>query len=90
MKLEKLESKDFRFDINDNSFYLTEYPKDRTKLRLFEIAQLGMKKTGHGTFGYAGVNYNLYLEILWIYSDEDFNTYINWVKKLIHIEIEKL
>jgi hypothetical protein len=47
---------------------------------MFEI---GMTEVGYGQFGIVGLMSGLYIEMVWNYSDEDFKSYIDWVKSLI-------
>lgn len=72
-----------RFDIDRDDLYEYDKPKDRTKGRLKEMADLGMEECGVAQFGYRGVMSGLYIERVWSYSDEDFKDYMNWAKALI-------
>lgn len=79
----KANSKNYLFDIEDETFYEYKKSKYRTKKRLIEMAELGMKETGIASFGIEGVMSGLYIEKVWSYSDEDFKGYMDWVKELI-------
>lgn len=78
------------FDINDNDLYEYGKPelKERTKQRLTEIADCGMVEVGYGQFGYKGIMSGLYIEKVWSYSDDDFNDYMDWAKKLIYKKLK--
>lgn len=73
-------------DVNKKEYY-SEYlypgSKDRTFKRLKEINDCGMTETGYGSFGCKGVMSGLYIEKVWDYSDESWNSYMNWARKLI-------
>ena len=71
------------FDINRIDLYQYNKPKDRTRKRLLEIAELGMGEVGVGQFGYKGVMSGLYIENIWSYSDDEFKDYMDWAKELI-------
>ena len=74
-----------RFDIDRKDFYPIDAPelKERTRKRLIEIAECGMEEISFASFGYKGVMSGLYIEKVWVYSDEDFKNYMNWAKGLI-------
>ena len=80
-----------KFNVDDNDFYEHSKPelKERTKKRLTEMAELGMKETGLGSFGYENIMSGLYIEKVWSYSDENFKAYIDWVKELIKTKVNK-
>lgn len=65
-------------------FYLYKRPDiyERTKARLIKIQEIGMTETGIASFGIKGVMSGLYIEKVWDYSDEDFNSYLEWVIEL--------
>lgn len=65
------------------NYYEYNKPKDRTEKRLKEMSELGMEEVGFGQFGIKGLMSGLYIEMVWSYSDEDFDSYLNWVKELI-------
>jgi len=82
----------YKFDINRSDFY--EYNKtelqERTKKRLIEIAECGMEEVGIAQFGYKNVMSGLYIEMIWHYSNNDFNDYMQWAKELINIHLNKI
>lgn len=55
---------------------------ERTKERLLLIESLGMEEVSIGQFGIPSLMSGLYIEMIWDYSDDDFNSYIEWVKIL--------
>jgi len=71
------------FDIEDDQWYEYKKSKVRTRKRLLEMANLGMEEIGTASFGIRGVMSGLYIERVWSYSDEDFKSYLEWVKELI-------
>jgi hypothetical protein len=71
------------FDIEREDLYQYDQPKDRTRKRLFEIAECGMEECSSTQFGYKGIMSGLYIEMVWSFSDEAFNDYMNWAKGLI-------
>ena len=73
-----------RFDIERKDLYEYGKPKERTRKRLIEMAELGMEETGIASFGYKGVMSGLSIEKVWGYSDEKFKDYMDWVKGLIN------
>lgn len=72
-----------QFNINREDLYQANKPKERTKKRLTEMAQLGMKEVGYASFGYKNVMSGLYIEKVWYYSDQEFEEYMNWVKEFV-------
>lgn len=72
-----------KFNIDRDDLYLYKEPKEITKNRLTEIAELGMEEVGTAEFGISGIMSGLYIEKVWNYSDKDWNEYIDWVKSLI-------
>lgn len=81
---------DTRFDniplFEREDFYEFNKPenKERTKNRLIQIESLGMKEFGVASFGIEDVMSGLYIEKVWGYSNEDWDSYIDWVKSLLH------
>ena len=75
---------------NRAEFYQYDKPelKERTKKRLKRIAECGMEEVMHGEFGYKGVMSGLYIEKVWNYSDDDFNSYMEWSEGLIKAKKE--
>lgn len=76
----------YRFDVARHDLYDHTKPdvKERTKSRLKEMAELGMSEVGVAEFGYKGVMSGLYIERVWSYSNEDFNSYMDWARGLIN------
>ncbi len=72
-----------QFNIHRKDFYQHDKPKDKTLMRLTEIAECGMSEVGIAQFGYEGILSGLYIEMVWNYSDEKFKDYMDWVKSLI-------
>lgn len=72
-------------DINRSDWYEYNKPerKERTKARLQEIIDCGMTEVGTASFGYKYVMSGLYIENVWSYTDEEFNSYMDWAKGLI-------
>lgn len=77
----------FKFNIDREYWYLFGQPTQRTRARLFEIAECGMEEVGVAEFGYKGVMSGLYIEKVWSYSDEDFKSYMDWAKNLIATKV---
>ena len=69
--------------INREDFYQWNKPKERTKNRLTEMYDLGMTEVGVAQFGIKDVMSGLYIEMVWSYTDEEFKSYMDWVKSLI-------
>ena len=74
-----------QFDVNREDFYRHDKPelKERTRARLIEIASCGLGLVGYGQFGYPGVMSGLYIEMVWTYSEKDFQEYMEWTRSLI-------
>jgi hypothetical protein len=83
---EKMKTNKYLFDVDRKDFYLHNEPllKERTKNRLIEIAECGMKEVGVAEFGYPGIMSGLYIERVWRFSDKDFKSYMDWAKTLIN------
>lgn len=81
--MDKEQNPSYHFDINRADLYEYGQSKDRTKKRLIEIAELGMRETGTASFGYIGAMSGLFIEKIWYYSDEKFESYMNWVRQKI-------
>jgi hypothetical protein len=73
----------YKFDINREDLYEVGKPKGKTRERLTRMAELGMEEVNEAQFGIPGVMSGLYIEIVWGFSDEDFNDYLKWVENLI-------
>ena len=72
--------------VDRRDLYLYKRPdkEEETRKRLTEIQELGMTECGVAQFGIEGVMSGLYIEIVWSYSDKDFNEYMDWVKEMIN------
>lgn len=74
----------YKFNIDDESLYEHNSENNqRTRERLIRMAELGMEIVGVAEFGIEDVMSGLYLEKVWLYSDEEFDDYLDWVKNLI-------
>ena len=69
-------------DVN-NDYWYDGKSDERTKKRLTQIAEMGMEDVAVAQFGIRGVMSGLYIEMVWSYSDEKWNDYIDWVKTLV-------
>lgn len=74
-----------QFDVNHEDLYRHDRPelKERTKARLIEMASCGLSIVGYGQFGHPGVMSGLYIEMVWSYSEKDFQEYMEWTRSLI-------
>lgn len=83
-------SNSYKFDVNRMDFYLhasSAEGRERTLVRLTEIAEIGMEEVLTAEFGYRGVMSGLYIEKVWSYSDKEWNGYMTWAKGLIISEL---
>jgi len=65
--------------------------KERTKNRLKEIIDLGMIDVNTtDQYGVTGIHSGLYIEMVWSHSEEDWKSYIDWVKSLVKERLEEL
>jgi hypothetical protein len=71
------------FNVDRDDLYEHDKPRDRTRARLMEMADLGMEETGSWCFGYRGATGGLYIEMVWEKSDEDFKDYMDWAREMI-------
>lgn len=71
--------------IDRQDLYQSSKPEhnDRTRKRLTEIVQCGMKIVGVAEFGVKGVMSGLYIEKVWNASDQEFDDYMSWARSLI-------
>jgi hypothetical protein len=78
---------EFKIDINRADLY-DDNPdiRQRTRERLLYIAKSGMTEVSSGEFGYPGVVTGLYIEFVWAYDDEMFNSFIKWAVELMKNE----
>lgn len=76
----------YNFDVNRSDLYQYKKPefKKRTESRLIRMAELGMSETGIASFGITNIMSGLYIEIVWHYSEKEFDDYIKWVQDLIN------
>jgi hypothetical protein len=72
-----------KFNLNRTDLYEWDKPKDRTLKRLTQMAEIGMEEVGVAQFGIKGVMSGLYIEMVWSYADEAFDSYLEWAKSLI-------
>jgi len=75
-------SKIYKFDVNRKDLNYVE--PERTKERLIEIAELGMEEIGVASFGLAGKMSGLYIEKVWNYDKDDWNSYMDWVRTFVN------
>lgn len=80
--MEDLWERDNELDIDQEDWYEYDKPKDRTRARLQEIKDLGLTEVGIASFGIDGVMSGLYIEKVWGYSDEAWNSYVDWIKEV--------
>ena len=69
--------------LNREDLYECGKPKNRTRKRLNEMVDCGMEELGLGSFGYPGVMSGLYIEMVWTYTDDQYEEYMEWAKDLI-------
>ena len=73
-------------DIENEGYYIfdcSEEKRNETKNRLIRMKSIGMKsigvvEIGIASFGIPGIMSSLTIENLWFYSDEDFNSHLEW------------
>ena len=74
-------------DINDKFWYGTNlgYNDKLTRERLIELNELGCEPNYvSASFKIEDVFSGLYIEKVWSYNAEDWESYVKWVKKLKH------
>ena len=76
------ENKQPAFDINRQDLYNGKFD-ERTRERLTDILNLGMREVMTAEFGVPGVMSGLYIERVWSYSDNEFADYLQWATDLI-------
>lgn len=76
-------TKEQKFDVDRDDLYSYDKPKENTKKRLLQIAEMGMEEVGVAEFGVPGVMSGLYIERVWNYSDQQWNEYMEWAESLI-------
>jgi len=77
-------------DIDNQDYYEYDKPEntERTRARLIELRDMGMTDCGNQQFGVNGIMSGLYIEMVWRYTDEEFDDYLEWVKELVEIKKE--
>lgn len=69
--------------VAQNIYYCNDADSDKiTEQRLFQIWKLGLKAMGYGQFGINNVMSGLYIEMIWNYSEKQWDDYIEWIKQL--------
>lgn len=71
-------------DLNKPDYYFgqTEQNRIRTRRRLEEINELGLKEVGYGEFGMHNVMSGLYIERVWNFSNAHWTDYVDWIKEV--------
>lgn len=70
-------------NINKESFYRVEDTnREKTKKRLEQIKELGLKEVGTAQFGIPGIVSGLYIEKVWNLSDTAWAGWLEWIEKL--------
>jgi len=74
-----------KIDIDRKDFYEYDKPllEKRTRARLTQISEMGMEEVSIAGFGVKGAMSGLYIEKVWSYSDEDWDSYIEWAQSVI-------
>lgn len=70
-------------DVNNNDYYYRiddSVDAEVTKKRLTTMSEMGMEEVGYGQFGIKGIMSGLYIEMVWGYTDEEFDDYLAWAK----------
>jgi hypothetical protein len=75
-----------KININNTNYY--KYKGDaemfeRTKKRLNQLIEMGMEDVGVAEFGVRGVVSGMYVERVWSYDEQQWNSYIKWADMLI-------
>ena len=70
--------------------YHSDQVRERSKARLVRMAQCGIEEVKTAVFGYKGVLSGLYIEMVWHYSVERFDDYMEWAETLINRYKEKI
>jgi len=63
--------------------HMGEESNKRTTERLNQLIDMGCTETGVASFGVEGVVSGLYIEKVWSYSKEDWDSYIEWMQSVI-------
>lgn len=72
-----------KIDPNDKQWYYDKTNIERTKSRMIQLAELDMEEVGIAQFGIPDKMSGLYIEMVWSFDDEKWNSYIDWIKELI-------
>jgi len=77
---------EYKINIDNPDYYEHDKPelKQRTKERLTQIAESGMREVGYGQFGVDKIMSGLYIEKVWNKTDEQFKDYMDWAIDLIN------
>ena len=75
----------YKFDIDRKDFYSFLNPelKQRTRLRLIELAELGAEEVGVAQFGIKDKVSRLYIEKVWDADDQRWKEYMDWFKSFL-------
>lgn len=75
----------YKFDIDRKDFYSFLNPelKQRTRLRLIELAELGAEEVGVAQFGIKDKVSGLYIEKVWDADDQRWKEYMDWFKSFL-------
>ncbi len=72
-----------KIDIYREDLYKYKEPKDRTRKRLIQISEMGMTEVADAEFGVRDIMSGLYIEKVWRFTDEEWDSYIEWVHTVI-------
>ena len=70
-------------NIENESYYCNRENEKRTKDRLIEIDKIWLSEVWIAEFWIPWIMSWLYIEKIWNYSDDDFESYIEWIKDLL-------
>lgn len=71
--------------VDRRDFYEFNKPekKEQTRKRLQQLSDLGMEELGIASFGIPDIISGIYIEHVWSHSEQQWNDYVTWMKKLI-------
>ncbi len=71
-------------DTENQLFYETSKPEKstRTRERLLQISELGLKIVGYAQFGIPNIMSGLYIERVWSMAELEWTEYVDWIKEL--------
>jgi len=74
-----------KIDIHNKFYYEVDRPEKsiQTQKRLTELDALGLQEIGGGEFGIPGLMSGLYIEMVWSHSDQEWDSYVVFIKSLI-------